>query len=74
MSVAGDTAQIINVFELPPNEFWRILVKADYLYGGSPSFLPIALLAKFSMTLPKTERDLLIFVAWIKVNPAAPVF
>ena len=31
LSFAGDIAQIIVVLELPPNAFYNILVKADYL-------------------------------------------
>lgn len=75
LSVAGDIAQIIKVFEFPPKAFCRILVKADYLYGGTvPLPFPMALSAKFSITLPRTVNDLLIFVACFRTAPWAPVF
>ena len=72
--LAGDKAHIITVFEFPPRAFWRILVKAESLYGGSTSFfLPKALSANVLMTFPKTSKLLLILQPSLSLAPVAPV-
>jgi hypothetical protein len=74
LSVAGDIAHIINVFEFPPNAFCKIRVKQESLYGTTiPLPLPVALSANVEITKPKTESDLLIPAAYFSLSPVAPV-
>ncbi len=74
MSVAGETAQIIKVFELPPKAFCKILVKQESLYGTMIFFpFPIALSANVEITKPKTDKLLLIPAASFSRSPVAPV-
>lgn len=75
MSVAGEIAHIINVFELPPNAFCSIRVRHESLYGTTVPFpLPIALSASVLITNPSTDNDLLIPAAYFSLSPVAPVF
>ncbi len=74
MSVAGEIAQIISVFELPPNAFWRILVKHESLYGTITFFpFPVDFSANVEITSPKTDKLLLIPAASLSLSPVAPV-
>lgn len=57
------------VFELPPNESWIILVNFESRYGTCGIFYD-----KLFITFAKQVRDKLIFLACSKVFPYAPVF
>ena len=71
---AGEMAQIMMVLELPPSAFYRILVRAESLYGTMDFFsLPIALSAKILIQVPKTVRLLLIAQPSLSLSPVAPV-
>lgn len=71
LKVAGLIAAIIVVLLLPPSAFYNILVNLLSLYGTIP---PFYLFAKAVITLPKVERDLLIFDPSANLAPVAPVF
>lgn len=68
-------AHNINVLELPPNEFWSILVRFDSLNGTTQSlFFPISFSAKVLIHLPNTVRDKFIEEPSFNHCPWAPVF
>lgn len=74
MSFAGEIAQIINVLELPPSAFCKILVKHESLYGTTIFFpFPIALSANVEITRPSTDKLLFIPAAYLSLSPVAPV-
>lgn len=59
------------VFALPPSDGWRILVNFESRYGmcflSPPS-------DSFAMTLPRANRDLLIWPPSFSLIPSAPVW
>jgi len=66
-------AQIIVVFEFPPNAFYKILVKADSLYGTAIFLIfPKDCSAKAYMTLPNVCKDLLIKLAYLSLSLLSP--
>jgi hypothetical protein len=68
-------AQIIIVFELPPNAFCKILVKFESLYGTT-AFLdfPWDFSARTLIQVPNTVRLLLIAEPSFNLKPSAPVY
>jgi hypothetical protein len=72
---AGDIAQIIIVFEFPPNAFYKILVRAESLYGTTVIFsFPHALSARILIHVPNTVKLLLIAQPSFNLYPSAPVY
>ena len=72
---AGDAQAIIVVRELPPKESYKILVSLLSRYGINP--VPLANFfssVSAEMTLPKTNRPLLILIPSSMWRPVAPVF
>jgi len=65
--VAGDNAQIINVLELPPNAFDKILVNDESLNGTCIYYVPLpffnSLSAKASIHRPNIVNDKFILLA-----------
>ena len=71
---AGDTAQTMIVFELPPKAFYKIRVRFESRYGTTVLFcFPIALSANTLIHVPKTVRLLLIAQPSFNLAPSAPV-
>ena len=71
MSSAGDMHASIVVRELPPNEFYKILVSFESLYGMWSCF---SFDVNADITYPKAKRLLFIFIPSFIVYPYAPVF
>ena len=73
--LAGDTAQIMMVLELPPSAFYRILVRLESRYGTTEPFaFPEAYSAKTLIQFPRTVRLLLIAHPSLRRCPSAPVY
>lgn len=60
----GETLIISRVKELPPIDSWRRRVSFESLYGIWLDFSERAW-----MTLPKVDKDVLIFLAYINIFP-----
>ena len=67
--MAGETAAIIIVFVLPPNESCNNLVNLESLYGIWCTFPS----TNAEMTFPSALNERLIFVAYFIPSPVAPV-
>mmetsp|Transcript_6228 Transcript_6228/g.16059 ORF Transcript_6228/g.16059 Transcript_6228/m.16059 type:complete len:224 (+) Transcript_6228:1672-2343(+) len=74
-SSEGEIVAIITVFELPPRFSFNSHVSTESRYGMNESFtfLPTAMSARFEMTRPSVERDLLIDPPSRSRSPSAPV-
>jgi hypothetical protein len=71
--LAGEIAQIIVVFELPPKAFYKIRVKADSRYGIA-IFLsfPTLCYANDYITRPNVCNDLFIKLAYFSLSLLSP--
>ena len=68
---AGDMHASIVVRELPPKEFYKILVSLESLYGMWSYF---SFEVNADITCPKAKRLLFIFIPSFIIFPSAPVF
>ena len=71
---AGESAQHMIVFELPPRAFWRSCVSFELRNGMNTFFFGLfACSASAVITLPKADSDWLIAAPSLRRSPVAPV-
>lgn len=61
------------VLLFPPKAFCSSFVSTESRYGTRTFFLPIDKSARAEMTLPKADKDLLMFAPSFSLSPVAPV-